>query len=231
MSKPNKVVTLIYLILSTIVFSALFFNVPFPVHYLYYGFIVLSFIYSIIISERFTLLNWGIALTLIADTFLVLLGNSNYIYQIMGVLFFGIAQLFYFVFLFLKENVKVKKIHVIVRVSLTLIMCLLTKIVLKENCNLLSILSIFYITNLVINVVFSFLNFKQMKIFAIGLLCFTLCDLSLGFAYLDGFFNVSNNAFISFFMNPPIDLSWFFYIPSQVLINLFNNKIQNNLTR
>ena len=93
-------------------------------------------------------------------------------------------------------------------------------VVLKENFNGLVLVSLLYFVNFVINLFFTLMNIKQTILFALGLLLFILCDISLGLRMLGDFIDVSNNSFIQAITTAPIDLVWMFYFPSQVLIVL-----------
>ena len=96
----------------------------------------------------------------------------------------------------------------------------LTAVVLKENANFLSLISMFYFANLAANIVFSFMQFKLNPLFPIGLTLFSFCDILIGLEMLDNFMTIPETSFINKINDVQINLAWAFYVPSQTLISL-----------
>lgn len=191
-----------------------------------YGSIILCFLYATI-SIKFS---WdtshfiwlGLVFTCIADFFLVVATPTK---QVEGVFCFTVTQLLYFTYIFLKEKrVKMRKIHVLVRTITSLVCVIAPFVVLKENVDLLSVLSMFYVCNLAINVVFAFLQSEE-RLFGVGLLLFIMCDLAVGFCAGAGvYFDVIEGGIIDAVVNSDLNVAWLFYLPSQVIISIFLSK-------
>lgn len=188
-----------------------------------YGSIILCFLYATA-HIKFSWDNnhfvWlGVVFTCIADFFLVMCSPAK---ETEGVLSFSIVQLLYFTYLFLQEKKeKVRVIHVVVRGIAILICSLLPFIVLKEKVDFLSVLSMFYISNLAVNVAFALFD-KKTRLFGIGLLLFILCDFSVGFCAGAGvYFNIIEGGLLSAIVNSNFNVAWLFYLPSQVVISIF----------
>ncbi len=156
--------------------------------------------------------------TLCADFFLCGLVDFENI-KVVAMVFFSITQIFYFLRLYSNHlYTSEKRIHLIVRILLTVIVLTVTFIVLGKNNNLLAVISMFYFTNLFINLIYAFIQIKRAPLFAIGLLLFAFCDTVIGFSFLPSFLSVPKGSFIDIVNNADINLAWLFYTPSQTLI-------------
>ncbi len=171
----------------------------------------------------------GLLFTVFADLFLVVITPML---QIPAMICFSITQMCYFLRLYLNEKSKKEKfIHIITRITTSILIIMLTIIILKEKTDFLSIISTFYYANLIINIIIAFKESSKSIIFPMGLLLFSLCDLQIGIAILnDSYINVSNNIILNFLSNPPFNFAWLFYVPSQTLIALsvINDKTSTN---
>lgn len=152
----------------------------------------------------------GLAGTLIADYFLLVRGD-NYL---AGVIAFIVVQSMYFLYIMPKHW----KISLIIRASLFTIISLIAGLVLKVD-DVTAYFAIFYFTNLIMNMVDSFIGGKKYLLLSIGLLLFIGCDVSVGFNNLSSYVSYS-----SAFIDKLVDFSqlgmWLFYVPSQALITL-----------
>lgn len=186
-----------------------------------------DFFTSVLISASFMILSCsktksylfmqiGLACTVFADIFLVVIEPMI---QLPAMIFFSGTQICYFLRIFFETKSKKEKlIHLIIRASLTVLVQIITIIVLKEKTDALSLVSMFYYTNLILNVIFAFIHFKKSPILAIGLLLFLLCDTIIGLdimasSYISGTALEAVNSFIS-----GANWAWIFYVPSQALI-------------
>ena len=142
--------------------------------------------------------------------------------QIPAMICFSITQICYFLRLYFNQSSqKEKTIHLIIRSFFSILIIIITFIVLKENTDFLSVISTFYYINLIINIIYAFKQKNQSLLFPIGLLLFACCDLQVGLNVLNSsYINIENNPIISFIVNPPFNLAWLFYVPSQTLIAL-----------
>lgn len=154
--------------------------------------------------------------TLFADLFLVVIDPMI---QLPAMIFFSCTQICYFLRMYFETNSKKeKRIHLLLRVVLTLVAILLTLAVLKGKTDALSLVSMLYYTNLILNVVFAFVHFNKSRALAIGLLLFLLCDTIIGLDIMAKSYITSDvveaiNRFLS-----KMNWAWLFYVPSQALL-------------
>ena len=74
---------------------------------------------------------------------------------------------------------------------------------------------------LIENIIFAFKQKESSILFPIGLLLFACCDLQVGLIVLNSsYINIENNLILNFIVDPPFNLVWLFYVPSQTLIAL-----------
>ena len=156
---------------------------------------------------------------MLADLFLVVITPML---QIPAMICFSITQICYFIRIYTnQESKKEKLIHIVIRTSGIILILILTLIVLKEKTDFLSLISTFYYINLIVNIIFAFKQSNQSLLFPIGLLLFACCDLQVGLNVLNSsYINIENNVVLNFIANPPFNLAWAFYVPSQTLIAL-----------
>ena len=185
-----------------------------------YSSVVLAFLFVLYSFKKdylwlFTAL--AMSFTLCADVFLVLVEPRK---QLLAMFFFNFTQIFYALRLFSCEPLKKKKlIHLFIRLTVCLIAVISTIIVLKENLNALSIVSIIYYANLIVNVVYAFIS--RDFIFGVGLICFAVCDAFVGLSVLSqGLLEIKSGSFLHYIMHPGFDPVWAFYVPSQTLISI-----------
>lgn len=196
-----------------------------------YSSVVLAFIFSFLFITKQDLLlpQLGLLFTAFADLFLVVITPML---QVPAMICFSITQMCYFFRIYLNQTSKQEKlIHLISRVISSVLIIIITIIVLKENTDFLSLISTFYYINLVINIIFAFMQSKKSILFPIGLLLFACCDLQIGLNILNSsYINIENILILDFIANPPFNLAWLFYVPSQTLIALstINNKTSTN---
>ena len=166
-------------------------------------------------DKRLHLIRLGIAFTLVADYFLVLADDS----ELEGVLAFIVVQIFYAAYLFVREEKRtVKIISLALRGALMAGLVVVAFAVLGESTDPLAIASVIYYGNLVISCVFAFLLGREERIFAIGLLLFSMCDIWIGLEVL--FSSYIGSDLMDFVYNANYNLPLVFYQPSQVLIAL-----------
>ena len=170
-------------------------------------------------SKNYLFIQIGLLFTTFADLFLVVITPML---QIPAMICFSITQICYFLRLYFNQSSqKEKTIHLIIRSFFSILIIIITFIVLKENTDFLSVISTFYYINLIINIIYAFKQKNQSLLFPIGLLLFACCDLQVRLNVLNcSYINIENNPIISFIVNPPFNLAWLFYVPSQTLIAL-----------
>ena len=155
-----------------------------------------------------------------ADFFLVLLPKQE---RLPGMIFFAAVQIMYFLRLYTTDtNAKRKKIHLILRITLSAVILAATFAVLGFGADPVAVLSMFYYTNLVLNVIFAFIDFENTGVFALGLLCLMISDTVIGFHELDDY--IGRDPVVMEVVNQikrsKIDLIYGFYLPSVALIAL-----------
>ena len=165
--------------------------------------------------------------TVFADLFLVVLTPVQ---RELAMVFFSGTQICYFLRLYLEHQTKKQRIiHLVARTSAVVLSLILTALVLKEKTDFLSLISLFYYANLIINVVYSFIQVKKSLVFAIGLTLFALCDLFVGFSVLGSLYlKLEQGTLLYWFAHPGINLAWIFYVPSQALLPLSLLKTKMN---
>ncbi len=163
--------------------------------------------------------------TLLADTGLIILDGV----ETASVFFFIFAQIFYAIRV---RQYRVKlplKWDIGIRISFILLLEGIAFLLLKEKMNWLVVFTLIYVINFVFNLIYAWINYKQNILFALGMLLFILCDLSLGLNSIENFIDITNNSLIQAIIAIPIDLVWMFYYPSQILIvlSMKYNRIEN----
>ncbi len=195
----------IYVLLETFLLGAIMYSMKFTsghlTYLLMYSCIVINTL--MIVTAENNLVKLGLVLTLIADTFLVLL-NDHWLW---GVGCFCLVQTCYalHIGLDLKQLAVRAAVLVIAEVLLGPV----------SGWDLLVVLSIYSFTQLFFNSVYAFVRKVNTRL-AWGLLLFMLCDLNVGFMNI-GSYVASFPAAIG---DLAAYLSWIFYVPSQILIVL-----------
>ena len=131
-------------------------------------------------------------------------------------------------FKFLKSKLtkeKTKLPILIVRLVLTFVGALVVGIVSKGNATL--ILTAMYGVNLITNVISSFAKEKIDWLLSIGLICFVLCDISIGLntGILMGLFPSRGNGLYNFIAAVNFNTGWLWYIPCLTLLSLSTAKL------
>ena len=183
-----------------------------------YASIVLCFLYAAVGGHNKYILS-GLACTLGADFFLVVLDPIR---QFWGMVFFLGAQSLYAAMLHRSHP---GKLLLFLRFGLIALAEAITVAILKDATDPLAVISICYYANLVFNIVMAFLQFKRYPLFAIGLVCFLLCDTVIGLQVMSGgYLPIPEGSLLHSIVFAPFNLAWAFYLPSQVLISLSSRK-------
>ena len=180
-------------------------------------------------SKSYFFTQLALIFTVFADLFLVWFGAED---QLSGMIFFFGTQMSYFLRIFLEEsNPKTRKIHLIVRISASILISFATCVVLGENTDAVAIISLLYFANLAINTIFAFVNFKRSPLLAIGLTFFVLCDIFVGIATMGAYIHIAEGSLAYKILNSGVNWAWIFYVPSQTLlaISLFPTNIKKRV--
>jgi uncharacterized membrane protein YhhN len=109
--------------------------------------------------------------------------------------------------------------HLSIRAVITIVAGVIVFKVLKDKADYLSLVSVVYFANLVLNIVFSFIHIKDHPLAAIGFLLFALCDLNVGLSVgvATGYIDIRGPLY-DFLFGSRLDFIWLCYIPSQTLL-------------
>ncbi len=171
-------------------------------------------------SERYLYTQLALMFTVGADYLLVVLDEH---YTLAVILFFFSQMLYMLRILADTESKRVYVAHVWVRCAVSLIALLLPLAVLKDDADALSIISVVYYANLILNAVFAFIGLKFDRrgvLFAVGLLLFVGCDLFVGLSNLSDYISLPANSLIFDIMYGRLNIAWLFYAPSQALLGI-----------
>lgn len=184
-----------------------------------YTAVILACLFFVVFAEKtplYALTQIALIFTVCADYFLVYLPQMK---QLPAMIFFSVVQAAYFLRLYLDDGNRTRrKIHLAVRISASIAAPLITLAVLKNDCDALALVSMFYYANLALNAVFAFIAFGKEPLLAIGLLLFILCDTAVGLTFIERYIAIPADSFIHGVIHPGFDLAWAFYLPSQALI-------------
>lgn len=228
MRKYSLPITLLFIFIETTIWiSIIFFNLPIPSGVMHYLSIVLCFVYLLLLmpykkkEEQLALL--AMTFTLIADFFLTLLGAEG-LKQILGTVFFVGTQVF--LMLRIKEMNERKGIQSFLPYFILWgVLMIMIAGVLLQQLDILLFFSISYYTMLLMNMVLSWVYVKKNVLFAFGMLFFVFCDTLVGLSMSGPYFEIVQGTVLYSLTHAPINLIWFFYLPSQVLISLSITKV------
>ena len=179
--------------------------------------IVVACLFCFLFIERswlYVLTQFAFMMTLCGDGFLALPPEPI---QIPGVLCFLAAQFAYAVRLFLSEKrPSYRRMHLIVRALGSVLFTGAVAVILRENIDVLALLSVFYYINLVLNFCFSCTQFREQKAMAIGFFFFMLSDLVLGLDFMEPYFALAEDSVLMRILQMDFDFIWAFYIPAQI---------------
>lgn len=195
---------------------------PYPLSSEYsYTAVLLACAFCLIFMERsssYLFTQLALVATVLADYYLVHIKERD---QLMGMIFFSITQIMYFLRLYFEEESKRKRaVHLAIRCVLSVCTPIAAMLVLGNNSDAVAVVSIFYYVNLALNLVVAFTHFKRQIPLALGFLCFILCDTVIGFANIGPYLQIPEGAFIYDLLNPGFDPAWAFYVPSQALLSI-----------
>ena len=214
--KRLTVLTLIFLLMELVLYYFILTAGGSVLIYSSFGAIVLCFLHVLFhIKSSDKLILGGLACTVAADFCLVV---CSPIQRLWGMVFFLIAQTLYALRVHLTDK---RKPFVWVRLLLIIGALTVTVLVLRDKTDALALVSLCYYANLIFNLLMAFIQFRRDKIFPIALLLFLLCDTVIGLQVACGaYLPIREGSAIHRIIFMPFNLSWFFYLPSQVLISL-----------
>lgn len=219
--KPKILLLSLFLLLEAILYCLILF-----VHTDWYVHRVICFSSVLIVSafgwiflkrKEFFFVAASLSLTCAADFLLEIVYPMQ---QVLALSFFFITQFVYALYICSFSKRIENLIHLSLRALSTILAGVLAYLILKERLDFLSLLSVCYFWNLLLNIVFAFIHVKKHPLLAIGLLLFALCDFTLGLTLgiEEGYIELPKEVVDILFL--PFDFVWLFYTPSQVLLCL-----------
>lgn len=198
--------------------------------------VIFSFVFALIFLSKNKdsyLTATALLLTVGADCCLVMCEPRE---QLIGMIFFSLAQIAYaFRVDSMLESKRARSATLIIRICAIVAVEGVAIYVAGEAFDALAAISMFYFTNILLNAVIAMSHVARHPLFAIGMLCFVLCDIFVGMNTAVGvYFSVSEGSMLYLMAHPPIDMAWLFYVPSQTLISLSSldgDSFINNIKR
>ena len=177
--------------------------------------IVLCFLFALARGVKNTpLIVAGLGCTVGADFFLVVCSPR----QLWGMVFFLGAQTFYAIKLHLNQK---NRTLLLIRIALIAVIEIVAVFILQTKLDTLAVVSVCYYANLFMNIVTAFSQWQKNKLLPIGLVAFILCDTVIGLQVAaGGYLPIAEGSALHDFIFMDFNLSWFFYLPSQVMIAL-----------
>lgn len=186
-----------------------------------YATVVIACLFMLLFAEfswEYVLTQVALLMTVSADYFLVVIPEIE---QFTAMVFFSVVQICYFTRLFISAKSKIERIaHIIIRLELVIFAIVLTNIILRHLTDEVSLISMFYYANLIVNIIFAVKQFKNNYLLAIGLVLFACCDAFIGFSFLGNYLEIVPGSILYKLAHPGVNLAWAFYVPSQTLIAL-----------
>ena len=214
--KKLSITTLVFLLAELVLYYLILTAGGPLLVYSSFGAIVLCFVHVLLhfkTCDKFIL--GGLACTVMADFFLVV---CSPIQQLWGMIFFLIAQSLYAAKLHLSSK---SQALLWTRIILTVLALAVTVLILKEKTDALALVSLCYYANLIVNIIVGFTQYRSNKLFPVALVLFLLCDTVIGLQVACGsYLPIAEGSIVHQIIFMPFNLSWLFYLPSQVLISL-----------
>lgn len=191
------------------------------VAYLSYAVVVLACLFCAVFARRATAYLFtqaALVFTLFADYFLVLSHEQK---PLPAMLFFSVVQLLYAARLYAAEKNRARRrVQLYLRAALSLGAMAITLLVLGHGADALSLVSMFYYANLILNLALAALAGRGMRLAAAGLFLFLLCDTVIGLSMLGSYLPIAEDSFLWTVIHPGFNLAWVFYVPSQALLSV-----------
>jgi hypothetical protein len=178
--------------------------------------IVSCFLYALFrVKNAHHLMLVALGFTVISDYFLVVCQPPK---QLLAMISFLIVQLLYALHLHRKTP---NRPVLVLRIALTLIIELIALVVLGEKTDALALVSVAYYANLAVNLIASCLPSGRDPRLPVAFLLFLLCDTVIGLQVACGsYLAIPEHSLLYRILFVNFNLSWFFYLPSQVLLTL-----------
>ncbi|MBE6957865.1 MAG: hypothetical protein E7447_01755 [Ruminococcaceae bacterium] len=212
----NPIAILCFLVVEAILYYFILTAGGDFLRYSSYVSIIVCFAFALVMGFRKNpLIVGGLLCTVGADFCLVM---CQPIQQLWGMVFFLGAQMLYAIHLHKKQS---STPLLIGRLALTAAGVGIAILVLQDKTDALALVSICYYANLIMNLIVACTQWKSGKLLPIGFALFILCDTVIGLQVASGgYLPIPEDSALHNLLFMPFNLSWFFYLPSQVLIAL-----------
>lgn len=220
MPKSRRILTILFLAAELFLYHFILTAVGAVQIWCSYSAIIICFLFAVsCVNKENGYIVTGLLFTVLADFFLVV---CNPIQQLWGMVFFLPAQICYGIYL---HRQALPRCLLPIRIALLVAAEIATALVLRGHTDLLAVISVAYYVNLILNLVCAFFRFKQNKLLAAGFLCFLLCDTVIGLQVAAlGYLPITEGSVLHRIIFVDFNVSWFFYLPSQVLIALSSHR-------
>jgi hypothetical protein len=216
MITPTKRARTLFLVIEAILYILLLFvSLPLRSGTIHYASILVVALLAWLVkdsSSRLIFVRIAMLFTVFADLFLTYLRVE----QILGTMLFAFAQLAFAGRLIIDEPRK--RVWIAIRFAFVAIVFSIGLIVVGEAADFLFFTALFYYANLLANAFHALIRFQKTQLFAIGLLFYIGCDTLVGLSQSAGYIIIDPTSIWYWLLHFPIDLVWFFYLPSQVLL-------------
>lgn len=178
--------------------------------------VVLCFVFALLHTRKSNALRTAaLAFTVCADWCLVVCSLAQQLY---GMVFFLGTQTLYALYLYRKGR---RKSLALTRIVLIAAIEAVAYFVLGSKMDPLAAVSVAYYAILFVNIIDTFTQAGKDLLFPIGLLLFLLCDTVVGLQVAaGGYLPITEGSWLYRILFPGFNLAWVFYLPSQVLIAL-----------
>lgn len=223
-SKASVFKVIMTVIFALLVFASFFYvifgnfdeNSNLKLQYFAYACVGLCFLFSLCfikINLKKILLTLGLAFVVIADYFLILMPSEQN--KLVGVCVFCVFQFVLLLYtLFLNQSIGIRIVNIAIRLTL----CLLAYFLIPNyfEVGTLELVSIMYILNFLVSLIFLLIHVKSEWLLFLGCLLFFLCDIVVGLK--NGGIALLNlsGPFVDFLNSG--DISFYLYIPGLFLI-------------
>ena len=213
MLHKKKVPALIFIIVEAVLYYLILTAGGDLLRYSSYAAIVLCFLFALLTGMKNNpLLLAGLAFTVCADFCLVI---CDPIQRLWGMVFFLMAQTLYAI------HLHKSKLLLLMRILLIAIIEVVAIVILGDKLDALAIISVCYYANLVMNIAAALAQWQKEKKLSVAFVLFLLCDTVIGLQVAAGaYLPIGEETVLHNILFMDFNLSWMFYLPSQMLIAL-----------
>lgn len=196
------------------------FQAPLKSSYFYFGCVCACFLFALLFMKmkpKSMVVVIALTLTVVADYYLILNLNALEENRLIGLCVFCGVQLLYAIYtLMLNRSIGTRVINIALRIGLCLIVYFVLP--LYFELGLIEMISLMYISNFVVSILFLIAHIKTEWLMLLGYLLFFICDIFIGLSNGGAAFFGITGEFLNFITSN--DVAFYFYIPGLFLIAL-----------